>query len=131
MHDNPLLPFWVDAQKVLTEIGIKDIEFDLKSRDEITKLLIGIQSIYCDKDRGWSSNRTENRVKQQRSDFSARAASVDEIRLFPHLERDRMSGGQVRWHSSAPVVKAALRRKLSSEQTQEIQVEMLAAGIPL
>jgi hypothetical protein len=31
------------------EVAIETIEFDLKSRDEITKLLIGIQSIYCDK----------------------------------------------------------------------------------
>ena len=40
----------IELQMKLDEIGIKDIEFDLKSRDEITKLLIGIQSIYCDKD---------------------------------------------------------------------------------
>ncbi len=31
------------------EVSIEAIEFDLKSRDEITKLLIGMQSIYCDK----------------------------------------------------------------------------------
>ncbi len=31
------------------EVAIEAIEFDLKSRDEITKLLIGIQSLYCDK----------------------------------------------------------------------------------
>ena len=40
----------IELQIKLDEIGIKDIEFDLKSRDEITKLLIGIQSIYCDKE---------------------------------------------------------------------------------
>jgi len=32
------------------EVAIEEIEFDLRSRDEITKLLIGIQSIYCDKE---------------------------------------------------------------------------------
>ena len=40
----------IELQMQVGEIGIKDIEFDLKSRDEITKLLIGIQSIYCDKE---------------------------------------------------------------------------------
>ena len=40
----------IELQMKLDEISIKDIEFDLKSRDEITKLLIGIQSIYCDKE---------------------------------------------------------------------------------
>ena len=40
----------IELQMKLGEFGIKDIEFDLKSRDEITKLLIGIQSIYCDKE---------------------------------------------------------------------------------
>ena len=40
----------IDLQMKIGEIAIKDIEFDLKSRDEITKLLIGIQSIYCDKE---------------------------------------------------------------------------------
>ena len=33
----------IDLQMKISEIAIKDIEFDLKSRDEITKLLIGIQ----------------------------------------------------------------------------------------
>jgi len=40
----------IDLQMKIGELAIKDIEFDLKSRDEITKLLIGIQSIYCDKE---------------------------------------------------------------------------------
>ncbi|MCP4266579.1 MAG: ISNCY family transposase, partial [Candidatus Brocadiaceae bacterium] len=40
----------IELQMKLGEVGIKDIEFDLKSRDETTKLLIGIQSIYCDKE---------------------------------------------------------------------------------
>jgi len=30
------------------EIAISDIEFDVRSRDEIPKLLIGLQAIYCD-----------------------------------------------------------------------------------
>ena len=40
----------IELQMKFGEIAIKDIEFDLKSRDEITKLLIGIQSIYCDEE---------------------------------------------------------------------------------
>jgi len=40
----------IELQMKLGESDIKDIEFDLKSRDETTKLLIGIQSIYCDKE---------------------------------------------------------------------------------
>ena len=40
----------IELQMKLDEVAIKNIEFDLKSRDEITKLLIGIQSIYCDKE---------------------------------------------------------------------------------
>jgi hypothetical protein len=40
----------IELQMKFGEIAIKDIDFDLKSRDEITKLLIGIQSIFCDKE---------------------------------------------------------------------------------
>lgn len=36
-------------QMEIGEIGIPDIEFDLSSRDEIPKLLIGLQHIYTDK----------------------------------------------------------------------------------
>ena len=39
----------IESQMKFGEVTIGSIEFDLKSRDEITKLLIGIQSIYCDK----------------------------------------------------------------------------------
>jgi IS5 family transposase len=39
----------IESQMNFGEVAIETIEFDLKSRDEITKLLIGIQSIYCDK----------------------------------------------------------------------------------
>jgi len=39
----------IESQMKFWEVAIETIEFDLKSRDEITKLLIGIQSIYCDK----------------------------------------------------------------------------------
>ena len=37
----------IDLQMRLGEIGIEYIKFDLRSRDEIPKLLMGIQSIYC------------------------------------------------------------------------------------
>jgi len=40
----------IELQMDFGEVAIQDIEFDLKSRDEITKLLIGIQSIYRDKE---------------------------------------------------------------------------------
>jgi hypothetical protein len=40
----------IELQMKFGEVAIKDIEFDLKSRDEITKLLIGTQSIFCDKE---------------------------------------------------------------------------------
>ncbi len=39
----------IESQMKFWEVAIESIEFDLKSRDQITKLLIGIQSIYCDK----------------------------------------------------------------------------------
>jgi len=39
----------IDLQVAFGEVAIEDIEFDLKSRDEITQLLIGIQNIYCNK----------------------------------------------------------------------------------
>lgn len=38
----------VDMQMKLGEIAIADIQFDPNSRDEIPKLLRGLQSIYCD-----------------------------------------------------------------------------------
>ncbi len=37
----------IEAQLKIGEQSIGDIQFDLSSRDEITKLLIGLQSIYC------------------------------------------------------------------------------------
>lgn len=39
----------IEPQMKFGEVSIANIEFDLRSRDEITKLLIGMQSIYCDK----------------------------------------------------------------------------------
>ena len=38
----------IEPQMTIGEISIADIEFDLRSRDEIPKLLIGLQAIYCD-----------------------------------------------------------------------------------
>ena len=40
----------IDSQMKLGEVDIADIRFDLRSRDEIPKLLIGLQSIYCNRD---------------------------------------------------------------------------------
>jgi transposase, IS5 family len=37
----------IDAQMKIGEVDISCIEFDLKSRDEIPKLLMGFQAIYC------------------------------------------------------------------------------------
>jgi hypothetical protein len=36
-----------DEQTKLGQVDIAEIEFDLKSRDEIPKLLMGLQYIYC------------------------------------------------------------------------------------
>jgi hypothetical protein len=38
----------IDAQMKIGEVAIGAIEFDLRSRDEIPKLLMGLQSIHCD-----------------------------------------------------------------------------------
>ena len=38
----------IEPQMTIGEVSIADIEFDLRSRDEIPKLLIGLQEIYCD-----------------------------------------------------------------------------------
>jgi len=40
----------IELQMEFGEVAIEDIKFDLRSRDEITKLLFGIQSIYRDKE---------------------------------------------------------------------------------
>jgi len=40
----------IDFQMKLGEIAIANIKFDLRSRDEITKLLIGLQGIFCNLD---------------------------------------------------------------------------------
>ena len=37
----------IDNQMKLGEVDIAGIKFDLKSRDEIPKLLMGLQAIYC------------------------------------------------------------------------------------
>jgi len=40
----------IDFQMKLGETAIANIKFDLRSRDDITKLLIGLQAIYCNRD---------------------------------------------------------------------------------
>ena len=37
----------IDDQMKIGEVDISNIKFDLKSRDEIPKLLMGLQSVYC------------------------------------------------------------------------------------
>jgi len=37
----------IDPQTKLGQVNISEIEFDLRSRDEIPKLLMGLQYIYC------------------------------------------------------------------------------------
>lgn len=39
-----------EIQTKLGEVDIAEIEFDLRSRDEIPKLLMGLQYIYCNKE---------------------------------------------------------------------------------
>jgi hypothetical protein len=39
----------IDMQMKIGEKAIADIKFDLRSRDEIPKLLRGLQAIYCDR----------------------------------------------------------------------------------
>ncbi len=39
----------IEPQMTIGEISIADIEFDLRSRDEIPKVLIGLQEIYCNR----------------------------------------------------------------------------------
>ena len=39
----------IDMQMKIGELAIKDIEFDFRSRDEIPELLMGLQSIYCNR----------------------------------------------------------------------------------
>ena len=38
----------MEMQMKLGDVPIENIEFDLRSRDEIPKVLIGLQRIYCD-----------------------------------------------------------------------------------
>ena len=39
----------IDPQMKIREIAIADIQIDLQSRDEIPKVLIGLQKLYCDR----------------------------------------------------------------------------------
>lgn len=39
-----------EKQTKLGEVDLKEIEFDLRSRDEIPKLLMGLQYIYCEEE---------------------------------------------------------------------------------
>ncbi len=39
----------IDMQMKIGELAIQDIEFDPYSRDEIPELLMGLQSIYCNR----------------------------------------------------------------------------------
>ena len=40
----------IDPQLKLGEVNIAEIEFNLKSRDEIPQLLLGLQYVYCTTD---------------------------------------------------------------------------------
>ena len=40
----------IEAQMQFGQVDISEIEFDLRSRDEIPKLLMGLQHIYCTPD---------------------------------------------------------------------------------
>ena len=40
----------IGMQMKIGELAIKDIEFDLRSRDEIPELLMGLQSIWCNRE---------------------------------------------------------------------------------
>ena len=40
----------IDNQMKIGEVDISRIEFDLRSRDEIPKLLMGLQAVYCNKE---------------------------------------------------------------------------------
>lgn len=40
----------IDVQMKLGEVDISLIKFDLRSRDEIPKLLMGLQAVYCNKE---------------------------------------------------------------------------------
>ena len=40
----------IDLQMKIGETAISGIQFDLKSRDEIPKLLCGLQAIYCNRE---------------------------------------------------------------------------------
>ncbi len=40
----------INLQMKIGEISIADIKFDLNSRDEISKLLQGLQQIYCNRE---------------------------------------------------------------------------------
>ncbi len=40
----------IDMQIKIGEPAIRDIEFDLRSRDEIPELLMDLQSIYCNRE---------------------------------------------------------------------------------
>ena len=37
----------IESQMIFGEVDISKIKFDLRSRDEIPKLLMGLQYIYC------------------------------------------------------------------------------------
>ncbi|MDM8556814.1 hypothetical protein QUF75_18970 [Desulfococcaceae bacterium HSG7] len=39
----------IEPQMEIGEISIADIKIDLRSRDEIPKVLIGLQELYCDR----------------------------------------------------------------------------------
>ncbi len=39
----------IEPQMEIGEIAIADIRIDLQSRDEIPKVLIGLQELYCDR----------------------------------------------------------------------------------
>ena len=57
------------SQMKFGEVAIADIEFDIRSRDEIPKLLIGLQAIHdkldsCSSDKGFHSPENKEKLRE-------------------------------------------------------------------
>lgn len=72
----------IDLQMKIGEVSIADIKFDLRSRDEIPKLLCGLQGIYCNREIREQVFKILKKIVPEDIDFDNGRLGMDLWRIF-------------------------------------------------
>jgi IS5 family transposase len=82
----------IDLQLKFGEVSIEDVEFDPRSRDEIPKLLQGLQSIYCDHQTREEVFEILEDIIPDDTDFNNGRPGMDLWRAYPELGGSVLKG---------------------------------------